>query len=493
MNRLKCGMPAIFEMLIILLAGYYAGLHAASDTGDVVGKVTVGYQGWFGCPGDGSGINDWKHWSNGAPAPENVGFELYPDVREYTTTYKTNLANLGNGSPARLFSSYNAQTAEKHIEWMSQNGIDCAAVQRFKSYLTAGSDVKAFHDAVLTNIMKASEKYGTKFYVMYDCSATSNVEPDWTSTSRAFTSSSAYARQNGKPVLGLWGAGISGRGDASGWVTKINWFKNQGCYVVAGVTTDFRTNAAYAPAFKAADMLFPWTIGRFKGVSGADTYAKSNLSQDLAYCSGNGQDYMATVFPGFAWSNWNTGDRNDYPRTHGNFMWRQFCNIRNAKISSVYIAMFDEYDEGTAIAKAAENASMIPKNQYFLTLDADSVAVSSDFYLRLANDGGKLIKDQLLLTEEHPTPHFLNTSVQTTKRLSGSALKSMQWPHIAEIQVFDLCGRSVRVIHGQSGTAVNNRGEIKLQEQTKGLPQGSYIVRFMTADRRVVFMGKFIK
>ncbi len=144
MNRLKCGMPAIFEMLIILLAGYYAGLHAASDTGDVVGKVTVGYQGWFGCPGDGSGINDWKHWSNGAPAPENVGFELYPDVREYTTTYKTNLANLGNGSPARLFSSYNAQTAEKHIEWMSQNWIDCAAVQRFKSYLTAGSDVKAF-------------------------------------------------------------------------------------------------------------------------------------------------------------------------------------------------------------------------------------------------------------------------------------------------------------------------------------------------------------
>ena len=39
---------------------------AASLPGDVVGKVTVGYQGWFACVGDGAPINSWWHYSGGA-------------------------------------------------------------------------------------------------------------------------------------------------------------------------------------------------------------------------------------------------------------------------------------------------------------------------------------------------------------------------------------------------------------------------------------------
>ncbi|HEY0175259.1 MAG TPA: hypothetical protein VGC08_02710, partial [Pedobacter sp.] len=34
----------------------------ASPVGDVVGKITVGYQGWFAATGDGSPINAWWHW-----------------------------------------------------------------------------------------------------------------------------------------------------------------------------------------------------------------------------------------------------------------------------------------------------------------------------------------------------------------------------------------------------------------------------------------------
>ncbi|RED41840.1 hypothetical protein C7820_3032, partial [Paenibacillus sp. VMFN-D1] len=44
-------------------------------------------------------------------------------------------------------------------------------------------------------------------------------------------------------------------------------------------------------------------------------------------------------------------------------------------------------------------------NQYFLTLDADGVSVSSDFYLRLAGDINRLFKGQIPLTAEHPTSH----------------------------------------------------------------------------------------
>jgi hypothetical protein len=87
-------------------------------------------------------------------------------------------------------------------------------------------------------------------------------------------------------------------------------------------------------------------------------------------------------------------------------MWQQFVNVRELEIPSCYVAMFDEYDEGTAIAKAAENKTMIPTDQWFLTMDADGVAVSSDFYLRLAGDGNRMMQKQIPLTQEHPTKHY---------------------------------------------------------------------------------------
>ncbi len=42
---------------------------AASPAGDVVGKITVGYQGWFACIGDGAPINGWWHWSQNWSQP----------------------------------------------------------------------------------------------------------------------------------------------------------------------------------------------------------------------------------------------------------------------------------------------------------------------------------------------------------------------------------------------------------------------------------------
>jgi hypothetical protein len=36
-----------------LLAAFTGPAAAASPPGDVVGKITVGYQGWFACIGDG--------------------------------------------------------------------------------------------------------------------------------------------------------------------------------------------------------------------------------------------------------------------------------------------------------------------------------------------------------------------------------------------------------------------------------------------------------
>jgi hypothetical protein len=44
-----------------ILSALTSPVRAASPAGDMVGKITVGYQGWFACPGDGAPINGWWH------------------------------------------------------------------------------------------------------------------------------------------------------------------------------------------------------------------------------------------------------------------------------------------------------------------------------------------------------------------------------------------------------------------------------------------------
>ncbi|MFG1622258.1 hypothetical protein [Kribbella sp. NPDC049227] len=128
---------------------------AASPPGDVVGKVTVGYQGWFACGGDGAPINGWWHWSNNwgqPPSPTNTAIVSWPDVRDYSSTYQTAYPNLGNGQAARLFSSYDQQTVNTHFQWMQQNGCDTAALQRFnptggeEPTRAAGSGIRALDE-----------------------------------------------------------------------------------------------------------------------------------------------------------------------------------------------------------------------------------------------------------------------------------------------------------------------------------------------------------
>jgi hypothetical protein len=70
----------------------------------------------------------------------------------------------------------------------------------------------------------------------------------------------------------------------------------------------------------------------------------------------------------------------------------------------IYISMFDEYNEGNQIAKTAENGSMVPSGSGLWALDEDGTPCSSDYYLRLTGDGGRMLKKQLALTPNRPTP-----------------------------------------------------------------------------------------
>ncbi|MEV6113107.1 discoidin domain-containing protein [Streptomyces sp. NPDC052109] len=399
---------------------------AASQAGDVVGKISVGYQGWFACIGDGAPINGWWHWTQNwsqPPSPSNTGIKCWPDVRDYTKTYQTSYANLGNGQPATLFSSYDQQTVNTHFLWMQQNSIDTAALQRFNP--TGGEGPT--RDAMATKVRSAAESYGRKFYIMYDVTGwwnmQSEIKTDWTNKMSAHTASSAYAKQNGKPVVCIWGFGFNDSNHpftADACLDVINWFKSQGCYVIGGVPREWRTGtggsrAGYLGVYHAFNMISPWMVGAIGNVSDADNAYNTYTVGDQADCNANGIDYQPCVLP---------GDVSARQRAHGDFMWRQFYNMVRAGVQGIYISMFDEYNEGNQIAKTAETQAWVPTNSGFLALDEDGTACSSDYYLRLTGDGGRMLKGQIALTATRPTQPIVSTGGDTTPPTAPSALNA---------------------------------------------------------------------
>ncbi|MEV6738034.1 discoidin domain-containing protein [Streptomyces sp. NPDC051104] len=436
---------------------------AASQPGDVVGKISVGYQGWFACIGDGAPINGWWHWTQNwgqSPSPSNTGIKCWPDVRDYTKTYQTSYASLGNGRPATLFSSYDQQTVNTHFLWMQQNSIDTAALQRFNP--TGGEGPT--RDAMATKVRSAAESYGRKFYIMYDVTGWSNmqseIKTDWTNKMSSHTASSAYAKQNGKPVVCIWGFGFNDSNHpftADACLDVINWFKSQGCYVIGGVPREWRTGtggsrAGYLGVYHAFNMISPWMVGAIGNVSDADNAYNTYTVGDQADCNANGIDYQPCVLP---------GDVSARQRAHGDFMWRQFYNMVRAGVQGIYISMFDEYNEGNQIAKTAETQAWVPTNSGFLALDEDGTACSSDYYLRLTGDGGRMLKGQIALTATRPTQPIVSTGGDTTPPTAPSALNatghtsnsvSLAWS--ASTDTVGVTGYRVLQVSGSTSTQV---------------------------------------
>jgi hypothetical protein len=402
-----------------------------SSYSEFTGKSVAGYQAWFKT---GTATSGWNHWSGTTPpAPNNLSFEVYPDVSEYLDAdlTQTALANLGNGNSSKLFNSTNKPVIDIHFKWMKDYGIDGAAVQRFIGNI-GGAIINSPNSAAI-KIKEAAEANGRIFYICYDISS-SGMEATWddiikfdwvynVEQNNNLTASPAYAKVGNKPVVQLWGPGFTGKrpGTAAETIALIQFLKSRGCYVIGGTPTYWRTNErdakgpsqplpedqeSYALVYPQYDMISPWMPGRFKDNAGADNQL-SVMSADKTYCDARNIKYMPVLFPGFAWSQWNTGSVNSAPRNAGEFMWRQAYNIKNLGLNSMYFAMFDEYDEGTAIMKNATDWSMIPTDQYFLTSSADGIWCSSDFQLRVAAASIEMLKGTRAITTTVPIPHSL--------------------------------------------------------------------------------------
>lgn len=169
------------------------------------------------------GNTNWRHWSSTtAPAPGSITFELYPDVSEYDPRdlYQTNLGALGNGSPAKLYSAISSRVVDTHFRWMRDKALDGVALQRFVTAISSTSGYDRMN-TVAAYAKVAAETYGRVFYVEYDISGASNttwatqMQNDWLNVvgptgTMNLPGSSRYLRQNGRPVVFIWGIGFSG-------------------------------------------------------------------------------------------------------------------------------------------------------------------------------------------------------------------------------------------------------------------------------------------
>jgi hypothetical protein len=145
---------------------------------------------------------------------------------------------------------------------------------------------------------------------------------------------------------------------------------------------DTENNPLLHTLIKQCDIIMPWAVGRYNSSSYESNAV--TLVPDIEWCKTNNITYVPLAFPGFSWGNLknNFGLYNQIPRNKGDFFWKQVAGAKMSGAESLYIAMFDEIDEGTAIFKCAKEGNL-PLNGAgkFVGIEQD---LGTDYYLWLA-------------------------------------------------------------------------------------------------------------
>ena len=362
--------------------------------------VMAGYQGWFNTPEDGAGLG-WKHFEKEKEfKPGKCTIDLWPDVSEYEKTYETAF-KLPDETPAKVFSSYDASTTDLHFKWMKQYGIDGVFMQRFVVSIR-NQKGKDNYNKILNNAVLSAEKYDRAICLMYDLSGMEAGEEDilirdWKELCEKYKlvsrNNNHYVYHHGKPLVAVWGIGFNDRRKYGYEQVKkiIDFLKSEGCSILVGVPTHWRTLTIDAVSdtrllelVKQADIVHPWLVGRFDNNT-YEPYRKS-IEEDIKWCKANGKDYMPVLFPGFSWHNMKKdAPQNMIPRLGGRFFWKQVKGAVDAGAESLYLAMFDEIDEGTAFFKCT-NTPPVGESS-FITYEGEA----PDHYLWLAGEAAKYL------------------------------------------------------------------------------------------------------
>lgn len=418
-------LPLLPLLLGVCVAHAQSKHDPASRFPTYQGLVMCGYQGWFRAQGDGSG-QGWVHYgTQGKLDGTHVHTDLWPDVSDYAQTYPTALTN-ADGSSARVFSSWDESTTDLHFKWMQQYGIDGVFMQRF-FHVTRTEKNRRDGRVILGHALKAAQKYGRALAVMYDLSGInasgedcSSIIQDWKELVdelklTAQGTNQTYLYDHGKPLVAIWGLGFPDRPYSIhniGIKKLIDFLKHDpqygGCAVLLGVPTYFRELKQDCVAdpylhelIASADVVMPWMVGRFTSLRPEEmSRHAAQIKADVAWCDAHHVEYAPCVYPGFSWHNLSREETgrdkltDQIPRKQGKFYWAQISNAGAAGAKMLYVAMFDEMDEGTAIFKCATQP---PASARFLAYD-----VAPDYYLWLTGEAGKMLRGEIPFSEDIP-------------------------------------------------------------------------------------------
>ncbi len=425
---LPASAATVQEMNEALLVPYSGPSEWSEASEGFAGKVFSGYQGWFTCAGDGSG-KDWVHYGKEKFADGSAaGIEVWPDMSEldddekYPTPYK-----YADGTTASLFSSFNPKTVNRHFAWMKEYGIDVAVMQRFLSDLRAPRDA-FIRNKVLDNVRSGANRSGVGWCVMYDLSGMqANVIEkalieDWKTLCdrMKIREDKAYHRVDGKPLVCVWGVGFSDdRKYSLEEIERIvRFLKDDPVYggntVLIGVPSFWRArdrdavdDAKFDEIIRLADIISPWSVGRYTDIPHMRKFASEVWGPDLAYAKEIGKKYLPVIFPGFSWVNLQKMYDNppavphQIPRLKGNFLWQQAVQAKADGAQAVYVAMFDELDEATAVFKITNNPPVATEQVSFLPLEE---GLPSDYYLQVVRQIGGLLRGNIPPDAKLPDP-----------------------------------------------------------------------------------------
>jgi hypothetical protein len=368
--------------------------------------VMAGYQGWHAAEGDDSDRGWYHYQKNGCgffPGCTNV--DLWPDMTEYTIKYETSF-KYADGSSAYVYSPYDESTVDLHFKWMKDYGLDGVHMQRFVGEIKpSNTKGKRHFNKVLDNALKAAKKYNRAISVMYDLSGCSPsdvayLETDLNELETLFglsnsTKNPTYLYHNGKPLVTIWGVGFNDNRaytltDVNKLVDKL--IASKKFSIMLGVPYYWRTfgndtqnSQLLHDLIKKVDIIMSWAVGRY----GIDGYNPNMVAEDIKWCKAGGVDYVPLVFPGFSWANMHNDPSlyNSIPRLEGNFLWKQIAGAKTEGAKSLYVAMFDEIDEGTAIYKVSHESNVPLNGDTGLKFVGVEDNLDTDYYLWLVGQG----------------------------------------------------------------------------------------------------------
>jgi hypothetical protein len=374
------------------------------DSTTLKGKVMVGYQGWFFCPNDLDDDLIWNGWSASPPTLTSIQYprlqdlvvDMWPDLTQYPDSAKCLVPSLTtqSGQPAYLFSSTYPEVVDLHFSWMQRNNIDGAFVQRF---LVSPAAIDGFPEWRIANVRQAANQRGRIWAIEYDISDNNNPSEaqtlqrwiaDWKWLVDVFgiTKDPRYARENGKPVVAIWGFGFATGSyfSVASANAIIDFLKNDpvygGNYLIGGIPNTWLELTDWLDVYKRFDGLLVWQ--------------SQNYQTDKAAFSRWGVDYYPHVWPGFSWQNEHqsaTPPGGGQDREGGQFYWGKLYDAIQSGSDRLFVGMFDEYNEGTAIMPMSNDPPPVPP---IWGTWVTNEGKPSDWWLRLTSAGKAMLLGQ---------------------------------------------------------------------------------------------------